>query len=145
MFMAQNYSNHQRYVPGFHFLTSGLLLASIVLVVIYFVNYASKPIELLIGIIASLLIASVSLVGFYARTFALKAQDRAIRAEENLRHLILTGQPIDQRLTIAQIVALRFADNEEFVLLVQKAAQEGWSSKQIKQAIQSWKADHHRA
>jgi len=49
------------------------------------------------------------------------------------------------RLTVAQIVALRFASNEEFVELVDRAVSERMSNKQIKQAIRNWKADHHRA
>ena len=78
------------------------------------------------------------------RTYALKAQDRAIRAEENLRHFILTGKPFDARLTIQQIIGLRFASDEELPVLAQKAAEEGLSSKQIKQAIQHWRADYYR-
>ena len=82
---------------------------------------------------------------FLFRSFALKAQDRAIRAEENLRHFVLTGKLLDAKLTIGQIVALRFAPDEEFIELVKKAAEENLSNKQIKQLIKSWKADYHRA
>jgi hypothetical protein len=78
------------------------------------------------------------------RTYALKAQDRAIRAEESLRYFILTGKAIDTRLRMGQIVALRFASDNEFVALAEKAATEGLSGKQIKQLIQNWKADYRR-
>jgi hypothetical protein len=74
----------------------------------------------------------------------LKAQDRAIRAEESLRHFVLTGKPLDSRLRTGQIVALRFASDAEFPALAQKAAEEGLSSKEIKQSIQNWRADHYR-
>jgi hypothetical protein len=47
-------------------------------------------------------------------------------------------------LHIAQIIALRFADDNEFVELAKKAADENLSPKQIKEAITKWKADHHR-
>ena len=79
------------------------------------------------------------------RIFALRAQDRAIRAEENLRHFALTGKLLDSRLNMAQVIALRFADNEEFIELAKKAADNNMSSDDIKKTIQKWKADHHRA
>jgi hypothetical protein len=56
-------------------------------------------------------------------SFALRAQDRAIRAEENLRHFILTGKPFDSRLRMSQIIALRFAPDDEFP---------GWQKKLLK-------------
>jgi len=96
---------------------------------------------------ALLLVAFLVLViiFWYARAFALRAQDRAIRAEENFRHYILTGKPLPKELTMAQIIGLRFASDEEFPALAKKAAEEKLSQKQVKQAIQNWKADHNRA
>jgi hypothetical protein len=81
---------------------------------------------------------------WYTRRFALKAQDRAIRAEENIRHFILTGKPLDTGLRLRQIIALRFASDEEMPALAQRAITEKLSSKQIKQAIKNWRADYHR-
>ncbi len=86
----------------------------------------------------------LGLLFWYTRTFALKAQDRAIRAEENLRHLALTGKLLDARLHIHQVIALRFAPDDEFVDLAKKAAETGMRSAQIKQEIRNWRADHHR-
>ncbi len=85
------------------------------------------------------------IIWVYIRQFALKAQDRAIRAEENFRHFIATGKPVDTRLNIGQIVALRFAGDEEFVALVKRAAEENLSPTDIQKAILHWKADFHRA
>lgn len=87
----------------------------------------------------------IFLVAYYCRTFALKAQDRAIRAEENLRHYVLTGKLLDARLTPQQIVGLRFASDGEFVELARKAAETGMGLQEIKQAVKSWRADYHRA
>ena len=78
------------------------------------------------------------------RTYALKAQDRAIRAEEQLRHFMLTGKPFDSRLNIRQIIALRFASDEELPALAKKAAEENLRSKEIKQQIKHWRADNYR-
>jgi len=82
---------------------------------------------------------------FFARNFALKAQDRAIRAEENFRHYLLTGKPFDSKLTLRQIIGLRFASDEEFPELAKKASEESLSEEDIKKAIKNWKADFDRA
>lgn len=84
------------------------------------------------------------LLFWYARAFALKAQDRAIRAEENFRHFILTGKPFDSKLHMGQIIALRFASDAELPSLAKRAVEENLSSKQIKEAIQNWRADNNR-
>jgi L-asparagine transporter-like permease len=84
------------------------------------------------------------LLSFYCRTFALKAQDRAIRAEENLRHFVLTGKLLDPRLGALQIVALRFASDAEFVKLAARAAEESLEPKAIKKAINDWRGDYYR-
>jgi len=80
----------------------------------------------------------------FCRIFALKAQDRAIRAEENLRHFALTGKLLDPRLTIRQVIALRFAPDAEFVLLAKKAAEESTAPDHIKRSIINWRADTYR-
>ena len=73
-----------------------------------------------------------------------KAQDRAIRAEEQLRHYVLTGKLLDRRLTMRQIVALRFASDAEFVALAQRAVEQSMSPDAIKQAVKEWRADTYR-
>jgi hypothetical protein len=74
----------------------------------------------------------------------LKAQDRAIRAEENLRHYVLTGKLLDPRVTTRQVISLRFAPDEELVALAQKAAEENLSEDEIKKAIKNWRSDDYR-
>jgi len=81
----------------------------------------------------------------YARSFALRAQDRAIRAEENFRHYLLTGKPLDTRITMRQTIGLRFASDEELPELAKKAAETGISEDEIKKSIKNWKADNERA
>lgn len=87
---------------------------------------------------------SVLLLTWYARSFALMAQDRAIRAEENLRHLSLTGKMLPVGLSMRQIIALRFAEDTEFVLLAEKAAKENMKATEIKKSIINWKEDNYR-
>ena len=141
---TQHYKNHSRLVPLYHGVT---LIAILVLIVGSSINLY-QIIATGGGLYSASLICLISLIllmlFFFARSFALKAQDRAIRSEENFRHFILTGKPLDNRLRLSQIIALRFAGDEEFIELAQKAINENLSSKQIKQSVKKWKADHHR-
>ena len=138
----QTNRNHSRYIPLWHFITSAAIIA---VLIGSFVNLYKSTGENVYS--ASLIVViSVILCSFfwYARWFALRAQDRAIRAEESLRHFILTGKPLDNRLRIGQIIALRFASDDEFPELAHKAAEKGLRSKTIKKMIKAWRADHHR-
>jgi len=85
------------------------------------------------------------LLFFFTRIFSMGVQDRAIRAEENLRHFAQTGKLLDPRLTIKQIVGLRFASDAEFVELARKAAEGSMSPDEIKKSVKNWRADHDRA
>ena len=84
-------------------------------------------------------------VSFHCRSFALKAQDRAIRAEENLRYFILTSKRLHQDLSIDQIIALRFASDEEFVPLTTRTIEQNLKPDEIKKLIKNWRPDYHRA
>jgi len=138
----QNFRNHSRYIILWTFITPLILIAilggSIVNLVHADANtHYSAALILLISVV-------LIIIYWYARRFALVAQDRAIRAEENLRYFILTGKPFDSRLRMSQIIALRFASDDEFPALAKKAVEENLRSKEIKAAILKWKADHHR-
>jgi len=140
--MSQNFSNHTRYVPLWHFITGILVIAlpgGAIVNLFHSTRETHYPNALIVVISFILLI-----VFWYARWFALRAQDRAIRAEENLRHFALAGKLLDKKLRTSQVVALRFASDEEFVALAQKAAAENLNPKQIKQAVKEWRADYHR-
>lgn len=140
--MSQTYKNHRRFVPSYHFVSIPVSAAVLIGAIVNLVNASSETIysASLILVLALLVISAF----FHARIFALKAQNRAIRAEENLRHYILTGQPLDARLRMGQIIALRFASDEEFPLLAKRALDEGLRNVAIKQAIQNWRADYNR-
>ena len=139
---TQNYSNHAQLVPSYHYFTSPLIIALITLTSIY--CFTENKNASLFNAILILLTVTIISIGLHARSFALKAQDRAIRAEENLRYFILTGKRLDQNLKMPQIIALRFASDEEFVELVERAIQENLSSIEIKKAIKNWKGDYYR-
>jgi type IV secretory pathway TraG/TraD family ATPase VirD4 len=138
----QNYKNHAQMVPGFHYLTFGLLFALLGGSINYFIKATpeNKYLASLVVLIAIIFV----LIAWYARTFALKAQDRAIKAEEALRYYIMTGKAMPAELKISQIIACRFASDAEYLALIDRAIKENLSNKEIKMAIQNWKADYHR-
>ncbi|MEO5945529.1 MAG: DUF6526 family protein [Chitinophagaceae bacterium] len=138
----QNFKNHSRLVPNYHFIGGLLLLLGFggsIVNLLHADAHTHYSAALLVVVFVILII-----IFWYARVFALKAQDRAIRAEENFRHFILTGKPLDKALLISQIVALRFASDEEFASLAKRAVDEKLSQKQIKEAVQNWRADFDR-
>jgi hypothetical protein len=143
--MNQEYSNHRRYVKGFHFLLSLLLIAGTIVSVVNVIRHPINRGGFLSSSLITLLFLCALLIFWYMRRFPLRAQDRAIRAEEGLRYFILTRKPIDSRITMDQIIALRFAPDDEFVPMVDKAVAENLSQEDIKKAIKQWRADHHRA
>ena len=139
---AQQHSNHSRYIPLWHFITSAAMLALLVGSIINLTHSARENVySASLLVLASFIFLSVF---WYARWFALRAQDRAIRAEENLRYFALTGKLLDGRLRLGQIIALRFAADDEFVALAKKAAEESLAAREIKKSIVNWRADYHR-
>jgi len=139
----QNFKNHGRYVFMFHIVTYVAIIAVIIGSIINLVNSSKENLySASLLVVVSLILASIA---WFGRQFALKAQDRAIRAEENFRHFILTGKPLDNRLQMGQIVALRFAPDDEFANLCQQAVNKNLKGIEIKKAIQNWRADYYRA
>jgi hypothetical protein len=141
--MEQNFKNHTRFVRGYHVILSLLLLSGLIGSIInLFGSFGTD--QLYSASLILLLFLCCIMVTWYTRVFPLKAQDRAIRAEENFRHFILSGKPLPSGLHVSQIVALRFASDEEFLDLVQKALAENMTNKAIKLTIKNWKPDYHR-
>jgi Family of unknown function (DUF6526) len=141
----QNFKNHGRYLPFYHFIATtaiGYIIVSAIINLVYSLSHNNNGIGN--AIIACLTGMVLLIIWWYCRAFALKAQDRAIRAEENFRHFIATGKPFDSRLRMGQIIALRFAGDDEFVTLAKKAADENLKAKEIKMAIKNWKEDNNR-
>jgi hypothetical protein len=140
----QNFSNHRQYVPGYHFLAFGILILVFLLSSYLLFTAYKNDIDIVESWVHFLITIFLFLIFFYARAFALKAQDRAIRAEEALRHYILTGNALDPGLNIKQIIALRFADDTEFPSLCKDASEHKFSPLQIKKSIKKWRTDGYR-
>lgn len=135
----QNFKNHAMFSPLYHYITVPLSFLSIYLTVTY-ITRGINIVSVTLLLMAVLFILCITLI----RYFPLRAQDRAIRAEENLRYFSMTGKLLDSSLKMSQITALRFASDPEFVALVEKASKENMSSKEIKLAIKNWRADNNR-
>ena len=141
----QNYANHARVVKGFHLLLGSFLVIGTICSLVNLWQQWSAKDQVFSAILITLLFICGMLLFIFTRTFPLKAQDRAIRAEENLRYFILTRKPLDSRITMGQVIALRFAPDDEFVILADRAINENLTPDEIKKAVKNWRADEHRA
>jgi hypothetical protein len=141
---AQNYKNHRQFVPAFHYFLFPLLVLTLTGSGVNLYLSSGDHQRLYSASLIFVMMIAMLVLFFLARIFPLKAQDRAIRAEENLRHYVLTGKLLDPRLTVLQITGLRFASDEEFPALAQRAASEGLSRDAIKKVVRNWRADTYR-
>ena len=141
---TQNYSNHRQFVPLFHRVLLPVLALTFIGALVNLFESLGDHQRLYSAALIAVLCLCCCVMAVYSRVFALKAQDRAIRAEENLRHFAMTGKLLDARLSARQIVALRFAPDAEFVALGKRAADENMTPDAIKQAVKNWRADEYR-
>ena len=141
----QRYSNHRKTYAPHHFVFYPLLLIQIGLV-IYAITSEENPRLVYYFILAnSILIGWLSLM--LRQHYALTLQNRLVRLEMRLRYQQVTGQRFDQwerKLSIGQVVALRFASDKELAELTNRAVTENLSGDAIKKAITEWVPDHMR-
>ena len=136
----QNVKTHKRYFPLHHFILIPLTVAIFIWSIIQLLKTTDNIPFFVIAVI--LLITSI-----ITRIYALKNQDRIIRLEMRLRYFQLTQQSlsgIEQKLTMQQLVALRFAGDDELVSLIDRTINENLSPGAIKNNIKNWQADHYR-
>jgi hypothetical protein len=145
----QNLANHTRLDPLFHFFLLPIFGLGVILSLIHFFAHLTTSdfrddfhAVLIILLAVALLVAVLKI-----RLYSLKVQDRVIRLEERLRLSHLLPEPLRSRipeLTEDQLIALRFASDEEVPGLAERALNEKLSRKEIKKAIQSWRPDNWR-
>lgn len=143
----QSYRNHRKFVPAFHFLAFGILVVNLVWAVWRLFQGTGLPLaDRVWGVVMAI---ALLLLIWYARTFPLVVQDRVIRLEERLRLAQLLPPDLAPRigeLSTGQLVALRFASDEELPELTRKVLDEKIRSREeIKKQIRNWRADHLRA
>ena len=141
----QNYSNHVRWIPLFHFFVLPVLLANFFTSVFRW-RFLGFSWGWLIDMLTAL---ALFILAVFARAFALKVQDRVIRIEERQRCERLLPAELKSRIeeiTPGQFVALRFASDDELPGLVNKVLTDKISdTKTIKQMVKNWRGDYLRA
>lgn len=142
---TQNFKNHARYYPFHHFIITPLTLVFLG----WTVNKSNfdtseSTSESIYFLILALIIVILPLLG---RTYALKNQNRIIVMEMRLRYFHLTGKSFYEKekdLRTSQIIALRFAGDDELLGLVEQAISKKLSNKEIKMSVRNWKGDYSR-
>ena len=138
----QTYANHARFDPWYHFFLAPVFSIMLIASIVHAVRHPH------LGSAWHVVVAlALFVLLFKVRLYSLKVQDRVIRLEERLRLATLLPEPLRSRineLDIRQLIALRFASDAEIPALVERTLKEKLTQKQIKQAIQNWRADHVR-
>lgn len=139
----QSYANHVRWYPLVHFVIFPLLVLNFFYQAVRL--YQEPSWDRGIWVILCMIFP---MMAFAARTQALRAQDRVIRLEEQLRYASILPADLAQKaseLPPGKIRAMRFAPDEELADIVAQVC-EGrlTTSKEIKMAVKNWRADHHR-
>jgi hypothetical protein len=141
----QNYKNHVRFDPPWHFFIAPVLLLNITFAVAYTIHHWPNHRYLFLwGILMSIVLLLA--VG-RARLHSITVQDRVIRLEERLRlAALLSAEDLahSQALTPSQLIGLRFASDAELPALVKRTLDHNLTQKQIKESITSWRPDYLR-
>ena len=140
---VQNYQNHARFHPPFHFVLAPIVLIHFIWTAKVFISspswYMGEALMLAVGFVV---------MATLTRTRALAAQDRTIRLEERMRFERILAPDMAAKasdLAVGQIVALRFAPDAELAGLVgQVLSGKLTTQKDIKQAIVNWRPDYCR-
>jgi hypothetical protein len=139
----QNFKNHARFHPLFHFIGMPILLINFIYSIVRAVqDFSIDRLEFVF------LSFGIIVVLFVARISALKAQDRIIRLEEQFRYANILPKDLAEKaakLKTGQLIALRFASDEELPDLVNRTLNgEFATNKDIKLAVKDWRGDYLR-
>lgn len=140
---SQNYANHVRFHPPFHFVLAPGGIVLLVLTIVNAVRNSGRLDSWILLLFAVLFFLAV----FLLRVNPLKVQDRVIRLEERLRLQALLPKETCARigdLSEAQLIALRFASDDELPGLVTKVFATNMKARDIKKAIVTWRTDAFR-
>ena len=142
---TQNYLNHTRYYVPHHF----IFLPVLAMLLIIGIRKAmiDEEHQLVWGLFSIIIFCILYLAIMLRQHYALGNQDRIIRLEFRLRYFEVFGKSTDaveKQLSFSQIAALRFADKDEFIHLINLALNKGLSADEIKRSIKDWQPDNDR-
>ena len=140
--LEQNYANHGRIDPLFHYFLLPVAFISLIAAIVNLVRFPAFGSAWLVVVSVAALVAI-----FKMRLYSLKVQDRVIRLEERFRLQQILAEPLRSgipQLTMGQLVALRFASDDELPSLVTRALSEKLSKDDLKKAVTVWRADLFR-
>ena len=141
----QNFSNHVRMVPGFHYFVMPVMALNFGWS-IYRLKVANFSLDGFVGVLVAAALVALTL---YARLFALAVQNRVIRMEERTRLERLLPEDLKPRIaefSCRQLIAMRFASDAELPGLARKVLADNiQEAKAIKQMVQNWRPDYLRA
>jgi hypothetical protein len=139
---TQSFKSHARFDPPYHFVLTTVLAVNLFIVLCFTLKNLNYFTEWLVILSIAAFIPVLKL-----RSYPLKVQDRVIRLEERLRLQALAPAEWHAqiyRLSEDQLIALRFAADDEVVELAKQALEENLTRKQIKERIKSWRPDDWR-
>lgn len=139
----QNFSNHTRWVPAFHFVAFPILVLNFGWAI--YRLFGGLSFEAILNLLVSI---ALLITLFVARVFALKAQDRVIRLEMRLRMRDLLPADLQGRInefTPTQMVGLRFAGDGELPALARMVLDDNITdATRIKKLVTDWQGDYNR-
>ena len=140
--IPQNFSNHGRLDPPFHFFILPVFAISLIITIVHLVRHPGLHSAWLV---VFMLAATTAVLK--TRLYALKVQDRVIRLEERQRLGLLLDEPLRARIgefSESQLIGLRFASDAELPALAARALSEKLSKTDIKKAVRQWRPDDWR-
>jgi amino acid permease len=141
----QNYKSHVRYYIPHHFVFYPVVFFFIGVCIYFSTKYEDQQ---AIWIVMSIVLFLIAWLSYMLRQhYALMNQDRIVRLELRFRYYLLTKKRLEEfehKLSLKQLLALRFASDEELPELIEEAADINLSSKEIKQSIKKWNPDYMR-
>jgi hypothetical protein len=139
--MDQNYATHGHHPIPTYIAAVFALVAMITSIGAWLFGWLTIHVSLI-----SLSFAVAVLVAM-SRTYITKLQDRIIMLEMKVRcaDLLPAGKAaLLSKLSPKQVVALRFASDDELGELLERSVSSNLPPKVIKQSIKNWRPDYHR-
>ncbi len=140
---TQTYKTHFKLVPMFHYVLLPILLTNLVAMLYHL--WQSPDLSHAWAVVMAF---AFLVTAFFARIFALAAQDRVIRLEERMRLRELLPADLKARIpefTREQIIGLRFASDAELPELAATVLRDNLQKRDaIKKMVKHWRADDHQ-